>query len=256
MEDISLQVALFLIVFGFLAAFIDSVVGGGGLISIPALLFVGLSPSIAIGTNKLAATMGSFTSTLYFIRSKKVELPLIGKLIPLTVIGAVLGAFTVKFVSPAVLKPLILVMLVLVAVYIMVKKDWGSHSTYKGMGKGRLLFFIIIIFTLGFYDGFFGPGTGSFLIFAFLTVGFDFVRAAASGRVLNFASNIASLCTFFFLDAIKFEYGIIMGIAMIAGAYTGANFAVKKGVSYIRILFLIVTLMLISKSILEYIHII
>lgn len=256
MEDLSLQVILFLIISGFLAAFIDSVVGGGGGISIPALLFVGLPPSAAIGTNKLAATMGSFTSTIYFIRSKKVDFSLVGKLIPLTLLGAVLGAITVKFISPNILKPLILVLLVLVAVYIVVKKDWGAHSTYKGMPKGRMLLFVSIIFVLGFYDGFFGPGTGSFLIFAFLTVGFDFVHAAASGRVLNFASNIASLFAFFFLDVVRLEYGIIMGLAMIAGAYAGANFAVKKGVSYVRILFLVVTVLLISKNILEYMHII
>ncbi|MFX3625097.1 MAG: TSUP family transporter [Ectobacillus sp.] len=256
MDELSIQVILFLVAFGFLAAFIDSVVGGGGLISIPALLFVGLPPSAAIATNKLAATMGSFTSTLYFIRSKKVDFSVVGKLLPFTMIGAIGGAFVVKYISPEVLRPLVLALLILVAVYILVKKDWGSVSTYKGMTKGKSLLFLAAISAIGFYDGFFGPGTGSFLIFAFLMIGFDFIKAAASGRFLNFVSNITSLVMFLFLGAIQVEYGIIMGLSMAAGAYAGSKFAVKQGVGYVRILFLIVTLLLISKNVLEYMHVI
>ncbi|MFD3447606.1 TSUP family transporter [Microbacteriaceae bacterium 4G12] len=256
MDELSIQAILFLVACGFLAAFIDSVVGGGGLISIPALLFVGLPPSAAIATNKLAASMGSFTSTIYFIRSKKVDFSLVKKLFPLTIIGAIAGTFVVRYTSSAILKPLVLVLLIIVAIYIMVKKDWGAVSTYKGVTKGKKFLFYAVILALGFYDGFFGPGTGSFLIFAFLMIGFDFIRAAASGRILNFASNITSLIVFLFLGAVHFEYGLIMGLSMVAGAYVGSNFAVKKGVGYVRILFLIVTLLLISKNVLEYMHII
>ena len=106
----------------FLAAFIDSVVGGGGLISLPALMFVGLPPASAIATNKLAATMGTFTSAIYFIRSGKVNFKIVGKLIPLTVIGAVAGALVVKFIPPDILRPLVLVMLVFIAIYIIAKR--------------------------------------------------------------------------------------------------------------------------------------
>ncbi|MGG0187712.1 TSUP family transporter [Bacillus rhizoplanae] len=255
MEDLSLQVIILLIAFGFLAAFIDSVVGGGGLISLPALMFLGLPPASAIATNKLAATMGSFTSTLYFIRSKKVDFRIVGKLIPFTIVGAVAGAFVVKYIPPDVLRPLVLVMLVLIAIYIILKKDWGSVATYKKMTKGKTFLFYFVILMLGFYDGFFGPGTGSFLIFAFLLIGMDFIGAAASGRVLNFVSNIVSLITFLFLGAIQFKYGLIMGLSMIAGAYLGSRFAVRKGVGYIRILFLTVTILLIGKNFWEYVHI-
>jgi uncharacterized membrane protein YfcA len=256
MDHLSIQVILFLVAFGFLASFIDSVVGGGGLISIPALLFVGLPPSAAIATNKLAATMGSFTSTIYFIRTKKVDMKFAGRLLPFTVVGAIAGAFVVKYISPEVMRPLVLILLVLVAIYIFAKKDWGSVSTYKGMTKKKSFLFTFVIAAIGFYDGFFGPGTGSFLIFAFLMIGFDFIRAAASGRILNFASNITALVAFFFLGAIQFEYGIIMGLSMVAGAYAGTNFALKKGVGYVRILFLLVTLLLIGKNVLEYMHVI
>ena len=105
-----------------LAAFIDSVVGGGGLISLPALMFVGLPPASAIATNKLAATMGTFTSAIYFIRSGKVDFKIVGKLIPLTIIGAVAGALVVKFIPPDILRPLVLVMLVFIAIYIIAKR--------------------------------------------------------------------------------------------------------------------------------------
>ncbi|MBO1582145.1 MULTISPECIES: TSUP family transporter [Bacillus] len=256
MDELSLQIIVLLVAFGFLASFIDSVVGGGGLISLPALMFVGLPPASAIATNKLASTMGSLTSTIYFIRSKKVDFRIVGKLIPLTIIGAIAGALVVKFIPPDILRPLVLVMLVFIAIYIIVKKDWGSVSTYKKMTKGKALMFYFVILIVGFYDGFFGPGTGSFLIFAFLLIGLDFIRAAASGKVLNFVSNIVSLITFLFLDIIHFEYGIIMGLSMILGAYLGSKFAVQKGVGYVRTLFLLVTILLIGKNIMEYAHII
>lgn len=255
MDELSLQVIILLIGFGFLAAFIDSVVGGGGLISLPALMFVGLSPASAIATNKLAATMGTFTSTIYFIRSGKVDFRIVGKLIPLTVVGAIVGALVVKLIPSDILRPLVLVMLVFIAIFVIVKKDWGSVSTYKRLTKGKALLFYFAILSLGFYDGFFGPGTGSFLIFAFLLIGLDFIQAAASGKVLNFVSNIVSLITFLFLDIIHFEYGIIMGLSMIAGAYFGSKFAVQKGVGYVRTLFLLVTILLIGKNVLEYVHI-
>ncbi|EMA6343761.1 TSUP family transporter [Bacillus cytotoxicus] len=255
MDELSLQVIVLLVAFGFLASFIDSVVGGGGLISLPALMFVGLPPASAIATNKLASTMGAFTSTIYFIRSKKVDFRIVGKLIPLTIMGAIAGALVVKFIPPDILRPLVLVMLVFIAIYIIVKKNWGSVSTYKKMTKGKALMFYFAILMIGFYDGFFGPGTGSFLIFAFLLIGLDFIRAAASGKVLNFVSNIVSFITFLFLDIIHFEYGIIMGLSMIIGAYFGSRFAVQKGVGYVRTLFLLVTILLIGKNILEYTHV-
>ncbi|MED4696791.1 TSUP family transporter, partial [Peribacillus frigoritolerans] len=126
MEDIQISTLLLLMFFGFLAAFIDSVVGGGGLISIPALLFSGLSPSAAIATNKLASSMGSLTSTIAFIRSGKVDFKLVSKLFPLIFIGSLLGAWVVNFVSPELLKPMILVLLIAIAIYTFFKKDWGQ----------------------------------------------------------------------------------------------------------------------------------
>jgi uncharacterized membrane protein YfcA len=197
MEDINLYTLLFLVLAGFIAAFIDSVVGGGGLISIPALLFTGISPSAALATNKLAGTMGSLTSTISFIRAGKVDFKFVIKLFPITVIGAALGAYVVHFVSAEILKPLILILLVIVAFYTLVKKDWGKDAKYKGLTRKKMILLLVIIFAIGFYDGFLGPGTGSFLLFSFLIIGFDFVQAAGNARILNFGSNIPHLLFFY-----------------------------------------------------------
>lgn len=254
MEDINFYTLVFLVLSGFLAAFIDSVVGGGGLISIPALLFTGLPPSTAIATNKLASSMGALTSTISFIKSGKVNFRLVSKLFPLTVIGSFFGAYVVKHISSQILKPLVLVLLITVAIYTIFKKDWGKDSIYKGMSLKKGAVFAVSVFIIGFYDGFFGAGTGSFLLFSFLIIGFDFIQSAGNAKVLNFGSNIAALIMFLYLDIVNFSYGIPMGIAMILGAFVGSNFAIKKGVSYVRILFIVVTLFLIGKNILDYVH--
>src|SRR4051794_7059069 len=135
-----------LIVFGFLAAFIDSVVGGGGLIALPALLFTGLPPASAVATNKLAGTIGSFTSTVMFYRSGKLDIKSVYKLFPLTFIGSMIGAWIVHLLDPNVLKPLMLVMLAAVAIYTIFKKDWGSISTYKKLSIRHYIIFMILIF--------------------------------------------------------------------------------------------------------------
>lgn len=248
--DPSLIIILFL--FGFLAAFIDSVVGGGGLISLPALMFTGLSPSAAVATNKLAGTMGSLTSTITFYRSGKMDLKTIAKLFPIVFIASMVGAWIVHLLDPNLLKPLMLIMLALVAVYTIFKKDWGSISTFKKLTTKKLIGFIILVSAIGFYDGFLGPGTGSFLIFAFLMIGFDFLKAAGNAKFLNFASNIGALVMFLFLGQINFAYGLIMGIAQIIGAICGSKFAIKRGSSYVRALFIVVTVLLLAKNTYDY----
>lgn len=148
MEDINLYTLVFLVLSGFLAAFIDSVVEGGGLISIPALLFTGLPPSTAIATNKLASSMGALTSTISFIKSGKVNFRLVSKLFPLTVLGSFLGAYVVKHISSQVLKPLMLVLLITVAIYTILKKDWGKDSIYEGMSWRRGAIFAVTVFMM------------------------------------------------------------------------------------------------------------
>lgn len=248
MENIDINTLLFLLAAGFIAAFIDSVAGGGGLISLPALLLAGLPPTIALGTNKMASVMGSCTSTLSFMRSGKIEYHLIKFLFPLAFGGSVLGVYTVQLIPPHFLKPMVVVMLIFVTIYTFTKQDWGYESTYRGMSKRIAATTSLAAFFLGFYDGFFGPGTGSFLIFAFLVSGFDFVVAAGNAKALNFASNIAAVLCFAYFGSINYYYSIPMGLVMIGGAIMGSQVAIKKGADYVRPLFLGMSIMLIGKQ--------
>lgn len=252
--DVDPSLILLLFFFGFLAAFIDSVVGGGGLIMLPALLFLGVTPQTAVATNKLAGTMGSLTSTVTFYRSGKVDLKAIYKWFPLSFFGSMLGALAVYLISPEVLKPLMLFMLAAVAVYTIFKKDWGQVSTYKKLTPKKLVGFLIVLFFIGFYDGFLGPGTGSFLIFAFLLVGFDFLKAAGNAKFLNFGSNIGGLLMFVLLGQVNYTYGIIMGVAQIIGAICGSKYAIKRGSGYVRVLFIVVTITLLAKNAYDYLR--
>ncbi|KOY81624.1 TSUP family transporter [Lysinibacillus macroides] len=250
--DMDIHIFLLLIAFGFLAAFIDSVVGGGGLISLPALLFAGLNPAAAVATNKLAGSMGSLTSTISFYRSGQLEIRPVLKYFPLAFIGSLFGAWTVHLINPALLKPLMLVMLAAVAVYTIFKKDWGAIAAVKTLSRTHLLLFMALLFSIGFYDGFLGPGTGSFLIFSFLLVGFDFLKAAGNAKFLNLASNVAGLCMFAYLGQIHYVYGLVMGIAQIAGAVVGSRLAIQKGSGFVRILFIVVTITLLAKNAYDY----
>ncbi len=252
--DLDPNIILILITLGFIAAFVDSVVGGGGLITLPGLLFVGLPPSAAVATNKLAGTMGSLTSTIMFYRSGKIDLKSMYKLFPLTFVGSMLGAWVVHLMNPELLKPLMLFMLAVVLVYTLAKKDWGSVSMEKELSPARYFIFICVIFLIGFYDGFLGPGTGSFFIFAFLMIGFDFLKAAGNAKLLNFGSNIGALIMFLFLGQVNFAYGIIMGLAQIIGAIVGSKFAIRKGAGYVRALFITVTVLLLAKNVYDYLQ--
>lgn len=246
------QVVIILILLGFLAAFIDSVVGGGGLIALPALLFVGLSPTTAVATNKLAGTMGSLTSVISFYRSGKLDFRSVRKYFPLAFIGSLIGAWFVTLISPDILKPLMLIMLAAVGVYTIFKKDWGGSATIKKLSSIRIFGLIFLLLAIGFYDGFLGPGTGSFFIFTFLMLGLDFLKAAGNAKFLNLGSNMAALLMFVYLDEVHYLYGFIMGIAQIFGAIVGTQFAIKKGSTFVRKLFIIVTMTLLLKNTYDY----
>ncbi|GGB03072.1 UPF0721 transmembrane protein [Macrococcus hajekii] len=248
-----IQMLIMIVFFGFLAAFIDAVVGGGGLISTPALLATGMPPAIALGTNKLASSFGSLTSMISFIRSGKVDFNVVGKLFPLSFIASILGALTATVLPPALLKPIIIIMLSVVLIYTLIKKDWGTITTYKKLSPVRMFFFCLILVLIGFYDGFIGGGTGSFLLFALLFVGFDFLRAAGNAKFLNFASNVGALLLFMYMGKVDYMVGLVMGAAMILGSYAGSQFALKKGVSYVKLLFVTVTILLIGKNAYDYI---
>lgn len=241
---------IFIIVAGFISAFIDSTVGGGGLISTPALLSLGLPVPYALGTNKVAASTGALTSVISFWRAGKIKKAALA-LMPLSFIGSALGAYVVYLLPEKLMKNIIVALLVAVAIYTYRRKDWGDTGTVQQLGAKALIGAFIMAFTIGFYDGFFGPGTGSFLIFGFLYLGYDFVTAAGNAKALNFASGVGALVSFAMSGTIVWSYGIIMAVAMIAGAICGSRLAIKKGASYVRPLYLLVTTLLIGKQVYE-----
>jgi uncharacterized membrane protein YfcA len=248
MELPSMEMLLFLLAAGFISAFIDSVVGGGGLISVPALMLTGIPLPIVLGTNKLGSTLSTITSSLSFLKSGKLSVKLVLALFPLSFCGAVLGTYTVHLMPPDFLKPLVIIMLVLMLVYTLIKKNWGADARPRLITPNMKFVVALAAFIIGFYDGFFGPGTGSFLLFMFLLLGFDFVGASANAKVLNLASNLASLCSFLLLKSVHIGYGLPMGIAMIAGALVGSRLAIRHGSRYIKPLFVSVTTILIGKQ--------
>src|SRR5262249_996156 len=147
----------------------------------------------------------------------------------LAMAGAVCGVFVLRQIPSDFLKPLVVVMLILITIYTIFRKNWGDVSSFSQYSAKTAWLMACAAFVLGFYDGFLGPGAGSFLIFTFLMVGFDFVKAAGNAKMLNFGSNIASLITFMALGSIDYWIGLPMGLAMVCGAFLGSRMAIRKG---------------------------
>ncbi len=230
---------------GFIAGFFDSVVGGGGVITLPSLLWAGLPPYFALGTNKLAGTFASSTSSWTYFRSGWLDKKLLAWMFPFTFVGAWLGANTVLHVNERYLELIILIVIVFITIITLIKKNMGQHNRFRGVTAGTLWIALPLAFALGFYDGFVGPGTGSFLLFAFLTIfQFDFRLAAGNGRVLNFSSNLAALLLFAIRGKVVYLVGLPMGVAMMIGARVGSKLAISKGVPYIRPLFILIAIVL------------
>lgn len=246
---------LFIIcVLGFLAAAVDAIAGGGGLISLPALLMVGVPPHLALGTNKFAASLASLNSSITFARSGKVHFTLVKWQIPFTFIGAALGVWAVLSASSVFLNKAVLILILLVGIYTMAHKSLGLEDKFQGLNSYNVVIGCLFALSLGFYDGFFGPGTGSFLIFAFITVfGFDFVAASANSKVLNFTSNFASLLLFAWNGKILFSYGIPMAIFMILGSFVGTRLAIQRGAKLVKPIFITMSLLVAAKLIYQYI---
>ncbi|WMJ79165.1 TSUP family transporter [Clostridium sp. MB40-C1] len=243
---------LFLCVAAFLAAFVDSIAGGGGLISLPAFMAAGVSPHIALGTNKFCASCGSLTSVLAFIKSKKIDFDFLKYLLPFSLLGAIAGVNTVLKVDEKLLETLVLILILSVGVYSIFSKSIGKENNFKGATKLNIFLGIILAFCLGFYDGFFGPGAGSLLIFGLIKIfGFDFVQAAGNGKLLNFVSNITSLILFAIHGQIDYLIGIPMAIFMILGAKFGTSLAINKGSKLIKPIFITMSLALGCKILIQ-----
>jgi len=239
-----------LCLFAFAAGLIDAAVGGGGLIQIPALFNVlPTAPSAALlGTNKLASVCGTSLAARSFIGRVAVPWSLVLPAAMSAFAMAFLGAAAVSSVPQTVLRPVVLVLIIAMAIYTFVKKDFGAVTRPLHIGKRERVLSVLIGGAIGFYDGLFGPGTGSFLIFLFIRCfAFDFLQASASSKFVNLATNVAALI--FFVPAGKVLYGIALPMAAsnMLGAYTGTRVALTRGTGFIRILFLCLLVVLIVK---------
>jgi uncharacterized membrane protein YfcA len=231
---------------GLAAGFVDSIAGGGGLITIPVLLSFGLEPAAALGTNKLQATFGSGSAAAHYAAAKAVSLKECGRGFVYTLIGAGLGAVAVQHVDPGFLRRAIPVLLVAVAIYVACKPKLGSEDRHPRMQ--RPWFDLIFGLGLGFYDGFFGPGTGTFWAMSYvLVLGFNLTRATAYTKVMNFASNVSSLAFFLAGGKIHLLMGLTMGVGQLIGARTGSRMVLTRGTRLIRPVFLTVVIILTLK---------
>jgi uncharacterized membrane protein YfcA len=233
-----------------LAGFIDAVVGGGGLIMIPAMLILlpGAPVATILGTNKFASCAGTTIAVQRYARHVAIDWPTILPAALTAFVFSFLGSRTVTLLHTAFMRPIVLVLLVLVAIYVFVVKDLGLIHQPRHAPKKAKLLGVLIGAGLGFYDGFFGPGTGSFLIFLFVGVfGFDFLSASASAKVINLATNIASVIYFGWTGNIIYQYAVPMALCGVLGAAIGTRLAIAKGSRFVRIFFLVIVAALIAK---------
>ncbi len=224
---------------GFGAGFVDSIAGGGGIITLPAILAAGVPPHFALATNKLQSSFGSFTASVNYAKKGLYEPKKVLEGVFFTFVGAVLGAITVQYFSAKFLSDFIIFMLIVLFFFTLFNKNLGLKA--KARRVKPFAFYILFGLLIGFYDGFFGPGTGSFWTIALvLLLGLDLKGATAQTKIFNFTSNIVSLGVFAFSGLVLWKIGIIMGIGQIAGAFTGSTLVAKKEVTFVRYFFLVV----------------
>ena len=250
MEFDLLSYALFFVA-AFLGGFIDAIAGGGGLITLPAIMAMGVPPHLALGTNKLQGVFGSFTATLNFTKKGLIDYKECFVGIVFTFIGAAIGATLILFLNANFLKIIIPFLLIAIFIYTLFMPKIGESDRAAKMNER--LFYIIFGLVLGFYDGFFGPGAGSFWMFAMVAlIGLNLKKAVAHTKALNFTSNIVALSVFIAGGQILWLVGFLMAVGQILGAYFGSNLVIKKEVKFIRTMFLIVVAATICKLLFDY----
>jgi len=223
------------------AGLIDAIAGGGGLITIPVLLGLGLPPQEALGTNKLQASFGSGSAMFQFVRAGTIQLHESFAGVLWTATGAGLGAVAVQLLDPGFLRRVIPILLIAIALYLLVSPRLGQADVRPRLGKG--LFYGMAGLGIGFYDGFFGPGTGTFWVMALmLGLGYNMTKATGTTKVMNFTSNIVALGFFLAGGKVLFAQGLVMGAGQFMGARLGAKLVVARGTRFIRPLFILMVL--------------
>jgi len=234
-----------------LAGFIDAIVGGGGLVLTPALFSVypQAAPATLLGTNKGAAVWGTGWATLQYARKVTLRWAALWPAVVAALAGSFLGAWTVTQISADGLRKALPFVLLAVLLYTLWRKDLGQHHAPRFAGRHEALVATGMGATVGFYDGFFGPGTGSFFVFLFVRLlGYDFLHASASAKLLNTATNTAALTLFAFKGHVWWQVAAVMAVTNVAGSLLGTRLALKHGASFVRIVFIVVVGALILKT--------
>lgn len=238
----------------FLAGFVDAVAGGGGMISLPAYIFAGVPIHTAYGTNKFANCIGTSVASIKFLKSGNIKL----KLSLLSAVGALIGSYIgaqlVILLSEEYLKYCLIIILPIVAIFLLFNRTFGSNDSESNLETFRLYFLSFIIgLVIGTYDGFFGPGTGTFLVIAFTSLcGLNIITATGNAKIVNLASNFSALIVYILNGKVNVTLGIPAAICAVLGNYLGAHFAIKNGSKLIKPVILSVILMLFTKVILDF----
>ena len=246
----SIEIAIFLAIASGFAGFVDAMAGGGGLIQLPALL-VGLPNKelpLILGTNKVPSIFGTAAAARNYFKNIKPDIPLTLTMMVPAFAGSMGGAALAAFVPKDLFKPFLVFLLIVVAIYTWRKPELGMAENLKFTHKKRLIIVALIGLMIGFYDGIFGPGTGSFLMLILVaSLGYAFITASAIAKVVNVATNVGAIFVFGINGVVIWQIGIIMGVANISGAIIGARLAIKGGSTLVRKVFLLVTVALIVK---------
>ena len=249
-HDLTVATSLFLLAASFFAGFVDSIAGGGGLIQLPALL-IGLpktDTAEVLGTNKLSSIFGTSTAAMLYRKQIKPDPKVLLAMGLPAFLGSAGGAVLASKIPTSSMRPMVLVLLIIVAIYTWFKPDLGKFENLRHQPKRRVQIAAIAGIVIGFYDGIFGPGTGSFLMLILVvSLGYAFITASAIAKVVNVATNVGAILVFGIHGAVIWQIGLIMGVANISGAIIGSRLAIKGGSAMVRKVFLIVTVALIFK---------
>lgn len=243
MQDPSALVLALLVLAALSAGFVDAVVGGGGLIQLPALLLglPGAAPVDVLATNKLGSVCGTTASSATYYRRIRPDPRTFIPLMVLAFLGSVAGALVASRIPKEAFSPIVLVVLVVVGTYVLFKPDVGRVTALRFAGHRHTLGAMVTGLAVGFYDGALGPGTGSFFVFALVgLLGYNFLEASAKAKLANWATNVAALCVFVPQGAVLWKVGLLMGGANLLGGWIGARTAVSRGSRFVRIFFLVV----------------
>lgn len=234
-----------------LAGMVDAIVGGGGLILLPALfaVFPGAAPATLFGTNKSAAIWGTAVASWQYSRRVAVRWPALLPGVAAAFVGAFAGAWSVTLIDPSFLRKLLPVILLVLFLYTLAKKELGRTHAPLFSGRAEQVRTALIGLVIGFYDGFFGPGTGSFFVFAFVRVlGYDFLHASAVAKLLNAATNVAAIVRFGMAGQVWWHIALVLAVANVAGSLLGTRMALRHGAGFVRAMFVCVVGALILKT--------